>query len=484
MRTKLLATTAVALTASLALSAAEKQLKNVVFIAVDDLNDWVGFLGGHPDALTPNMDRLAKMGVVFENAGCAAPVSNASRTALLTGLRTSTTGVYGNAEFMRESDPINAGITLPKYFSNNGYWSAARGKIFHHPNGVWADPQSWDSQENLGGVNINAAPKEEGKQANGMPILTSAGGGSVVLDWAALDVDTKQTNDWLNAEWAAKEIMKSHDKPFFVACGIFRPHLPWYAPKEYFDRFDADTLAIAPRDSEQTMKSLSARAKKMTGFGKPNHEFALLRDAGMERETVKAYLACIAYADDCIGQIVDALEKSPNRDNTIVVLWGDHGWHLGEKMRYRKFSLWEESCRMPLIVVAPGVSKAGTRCSKPVNLIDLYPTLLSLAGLPANEANEGQDISPLLKNPNRKWSTPSITTLGRNEHSLRDERYRYIIYADGSEELYDHQNDPNEWTNLAADPKYAAVKERLKAYVPKVNVPSIGKSKVGKNVGK
>ncbi len=453
---------------------------NVVFIAVDDLNDWVGFMGGHPDALTPNMDRLASMGVVFENTSCAAPVSNASRTALLTGLRTSTTGVYGNEEFMRESDIINEGVTLPKYFSNHGYWSAARGKIFHHPNGAWADPQSWDSQENMGGTPLNAK-KEPGKQANGMPILTSGGGGSVVLDWAGLDVDETETNDWLNAEWAAAEIMKEHDKPFFVACGIFRPHLPWYVPQKYFDRFDADTLALAERDPEESLEKLSKRALKMTGLNKPNHEYNLLKDAGMEQEAVRAYLACISYADDCIGQIVDAIEQSPNRDNTIVVLWGDHGWHLGEKQRYRKFSLWERSCKMPLIVVAPGVGTPGTRCSKPVNLLDLYPTLVSLAGLPANEKNEGLDITPLIKNPDAEWTTPSITTLGQNEHSVRGERFRYIIYADGSEEMYDHQTDPNEWNNIVNDPAFADEKARLRSYLPKINVESIGNSKTPKN---
>ena len=203
--------TAGMLTASLpGLAQQQEQPKNIVFIAIDDLNDWVGFLGGHPDTRTPNMDRLARMGVVFENAYCAAPVSNASRAALLSGFRTSTTGVYGNAEFMRESEVINNGITLPRYFSNHGYYASARGKIFHQPMGPWADPQSWDSQENLGGKNLNVAPKEPGRQANGMPILTSGGGGSVILDWAGVDVDEKQTNDYLNAEWAAAELMKKH----------------------------------------------------------------------------------------------------------------------------------------------------------------------------------------------------------------------------------------------------------------------------------
>ena len=231
----------------------------------------------------------------------------------------------------------------------------------------------------------------------------------------------------------------------------------------------------------ETMERLSPRALSMTGYNKPEHEFNILKKYGMEKEAVRAYLACISYADDCIGQIVDALEKSPERDNTIVVFWGDHGWHLGEKMRYRKFSLWDRSCHVPMIIVAPGVTKPGSVCKQPVSLLDLYPTLVSLAGLPANPLNEGNDITPLLQNPNAHWTKPAITTLAQNEHSICDGRYRYIIYRDGSEELYDHKHDPLEWKNLAADKKYADVKARLRTFIPKVNVPSIGKSHISKS---
>lgn len=460
------------------LNAQNEKPKNILFIAVDDLNDWVGFMKGHPNTRTPNMDRLAAMGMFFEHAYCAAPVSNASRAALLSGYRTSTTGVYGNDEFMRESPVIKDAVTLPKYFSNHGYYSMARGKIFHQPIGPWGDPQSWDSQENLGGVSMNPK-RQKGKQANGLDKQTT--GGSVVLDWAGVDVDETKTNDYLNAEWAASELMKKHDQPFFMACGIFRPHLPWYVPQKYFDRFNLDEIQLPKHDPIESMEKLSKRALSMTGYGRPEHEYNILKEKGMEKDAVRAYLACISYADDCIGRIVDALEKSPERDNTIVVFWGDHGWHLGEKMRYRKFSLWERSCRVPLVIVAPGITKPGTSCSKPVSLLDLYPTLVSLAGLPANTANEGNDITPLLKNPETDWSDkPSITTLAQNEHSICDGRYRYIIYNDGSEELYDHQKDPLEWTNLAEDSEYAEIKKRLRSFIPKVNVPSIGKSKTKK----
>ena len=456
-----------------AMAQAKQAPKNVIFIAVDDLNDWVGFLGGHPQTKTPNMDRLAAMGMVFEKAYCAAPVSNASRAALLTGYRTSTTGVYGNAEFMRESEVLKDIVTLPKYFSNNGYTSMARGKIFHQPMGDWADPQSWDVLESSGGKAMQPK-KEKGKQANGLDKQTT--GGSVVLDWAGVDVDEKETNDYLNAEWAAKELMKKHDKPFFMACGIFRPHLPWYVPQKYFDRFPLESIQLPLSNNEDDMADIPERGLRNSGYGKPDHEYNVLKRLGMQKDAVRAYLACISYADDCIGQLVDALEKSPNRENTIVVLWGDHGWHLGEKMRYRKFSMWDRSCRMPLIIVAPGVAKPGSRCEAPVNLLDLYPTMLNLAGLPKNPKNEGHDITALLKNPAKKWDIPSITTLGQNEHSIRTLQYRYIVYNDGTEELYDHFVDPLEWINLARNPRFAKIKADLRKYIPKINVPSIGKS--------
>ncbi|MBP6610067.1 MAG: sulfatase [Paludibacter sp.] len=465
--------TGIALSLLPALSQAKQAPKNVIFIAVDDLNDWVGFLGGHPQTKTPNMDRLAAMGMVFEKAYCAAPVSNASRAALLTGYRTSTTGVYGNAEFMRESEVLKEVVTLPKYFSNNGYTSMARGKVFHQPMGEGADPQSWDVLQNSGGKAMQPK-KEKGKQANGLDKQTT--GGAVVLDWAGVDVDEKETNDYLNAQWAAEQLMKKHDKPFFMACGIFRPHLPWYVPQKYFVRFPLESIQLPLSNNEDDMADIPERGLRNSGFGKPDHEYNVLKRLGLQKDAVRAYLACISYADDCIGQIVDALEKSPNRENTIVVLWGDHGWHLGEKMRYRKFSMWDRSCRMPLIIVAPGVAKPGSRCESPVNLLDLYPTMLNLAGLPRNPKNEGHDITALLKNPAKKWDIPSITTLGQNEHSIRTLQYRYIVYNDGTEELYDHFIDPLEWINLAKNPRFAKLKTDLRKHIPKVNVPSIGSS--------
>ncbi len=454
----------------------QEEPKKIVFIAVDDLNDWVGFLGGHPNAKTPNMDRLAAMGMVFENAYCAAPVSNASRTALLTGIGSPSSGVYGNAEFLRESDRLKDIVTLPKYFSEHGYRSMVRGKVFHHPMGPWSDPQSWDDQADCGGKNMSPK-KQKGRQANGL--ISDTTGGSVMLDWAGVDVDEKQTNDYLNCEWAAEQIMKPAEDNMFIACGVFRPHLPWYVPQKYFDRFPLEEIQD-PLYNEADVLDLPARALQMTGYEKLDHEYNILKGAGRLKEAVRAYLACISYADDCLAPLVDALENNPDKENTIVVFWGDHGWHLGEKMRYRKFSLWERSCRVPLIVVAPGITGNKERCVQPVSLLDLYPTLVELADLPTNKHNQGHSFVKQLENPKSKRSIPAITTLGQNEHSLRSSEYRYIIYRDGSEELYNHQIDPDEWVNLADNPDYEKVIKKFKKYIPKENVKSIGNSTISK----
>lgn len=447
--------------------------KKIVFIAVDDLNDWVGFLGGHPNTLTPNMDRLAKMGLVFENAYCAAPVSNASRAALLTGVRSSTSGVYGNAEKLRQSPALEEAVTLPRYFSQHGYQAKVRGKIFHHPMGERADPQSWDELKSCGGKGLNPV-KEPGKQANGL--ITDTAGGSVMLDWAGVDVDEHLTNDYLNCAWAAEQILDPSDEKKFIACGVFRPHLPWYVPQKYFDRFPLESIQD-PEYYEDDVLDLPKRALAMTGYNKLDHEYHVIKRSGMQKEAIRAYLACIAYADDCLGVLVDALENNPHKEETVIVFWGDHGWHLGEKMRYRKVSLWERSCRVPMIIVAPGVTRPGSRCQRVASLLDLYPTLVELAGLPANKANEGVSLVPWLERPSKPRNLAAITTLRQNEHSLRTERYRYIVYRDGSEELYDHKQDPNEWYNLAGKPAYKAVIRSLRKQLPMTNVASVADRK-------
>jgi arylsulfatase A-like enzyme len=434
-----------------------KKHPNVIFIALDDLNDWVGFLDGNPQTRTPNMDKLASSGVVFERAYCSAPISNASRASLMTGYRPSSSGIYGNESFMRDSKLLKDAITLPKWLSNNGYFSMARGKIFHQPNGEWSDPQSWDLQAVTKG-GYGSTVNKEGFMVNGIP----KGEVDPNFDWGPTDASFEETSDYLNAKWAADQLTKDYEKPFFLACGIFRPHLTWFVPKEFYDKFKVDSIVL-PLVNENDYDDIPSAALP------PQKNYFSVKKYNKQKEAVQAYLACISYADACVGVILDALAKSKYADNTIVVLWGDHGWHLGEKLRYKKFTLWEESCRMPLIIKVPGLTSPGQRCRAVVNLLDLYPTITELCGVKANKENEGRSIVPLLKDVNKEWLFPTVTTMGQNRHGVRSERWRYIRYQDGSEELYDHSVDPLEWTNLAGNPKYEDIKKELSRIIPVVN---------------
>ncbi|MBP6410181.1 MAG: sulfatase [Pseudarcicella sp.] len=456
----------------------ENQKPNVVFIAVDDLNDWVGFLKGHPQTITPNLDRLASQGMVFENAHCAASVCNPSRAAIMTGILPSTSGIYGNSQFLRDSPVLKDAVLLPKWFSNNGYYTLSRGKILHQPTGKWADPQSWDEIFQAKADNFGK-PKSlnDSAMANGIKIVkNNDSNGEVGLDWGGLNIPTEKTPDYQNAVWAVEQLQRNFDKPFFMACGFFRPHLPFYVPQKYFDKFKLEDI-ILPSVKENDLDDLPKAGVNMSGGLKPNSDYNAIKNMQKEKEAVRAYLACIAYADDCIGVLLKGLEQSKYAKNTVVVLWGDHGWHLGEKKHYRKVTLWERATRMPLVIKAPFLVKAGSRCAKPVNLIDVYPTLTDLCGLPSNPSNQGHSMLPLLKNSQASWKYPSLTTMGKDNHALRNERYRYIKYSDGTEEFYDHKLDSNEWDNLASNPKYKAEKEKLKKWLPKVNADDVKSSK-------
>lgn len=464
----------VILAMSISVTAKNKKAKeplNVLFIAVDDLNDWIGAYGGHPQTITPNLDRLAAKGVIFTNAQCAVSVCNPSRAAIMTGVRPSTSGVYSNSQLFRKSKVLKDAQTIPQYFSSHGYKTMARGKIFHHPQGVFADAESWDNMEALTGNAMHKHPnKTEQMNVNGMPAKNTFQRG---LDWAVYPgITSEETTDFQTAQWAASQLGTKHEKPFFLACGIFRPHLPWFLPEKYFEKFPLDDI-IVPQVDENDLDDIPSIGKQMSGGLDDEKDYIRIKKYNKQKEAVQAYLASINYADECIGVVLDALEKSKYADNTIIVLWGDHGWHLGEKLHYRKFVLWEESCHVPLMVVAPGVTNAGESCTRPVNLLDLYPTLNELCELPNKQSLEGVSFVPLLKNVDKKWKRPSLTTMGRNRHSLRSEQYRFIQYEDGSEELYDHYNDSNEIVNLANKPEYEKVLADFRKHLPKVNVSGI-----------
>jgi arylsulfatase A-like enzyme len=434
---------------------------NVLFIAIEDLNDWIGCLGGHPQAKTPNIDHLAEMGVLFTNAHCAAPACGPSRSALLTGLRPSTTGNYKNRNSFVKNRLLNDAITLPEYFRRNGYHTLGTGKIFHGTHFAELKGAGWDEywpskkRAHPPGLKPTYAPLP----LNGIPKAAH-------FDWGPLDegVGLEDTSDGKKARWVARTLLgRKFDRPFFLAIGFSKPHLPWYAPRRYFDMHPLEGIQL-PMVKEDDLEDVPPIGRRMA---KPDGDHRRVLEHNQWHKAVQAYLACGSFVDDCVGIVIDALLKSPYRDNTVIVLWSDHGWHLGEKLHWRKFTLWEEATHVPMIWVAPGLTKPGSRCDAPVNLMDIYSTLITVCELPPNEQLEGYDLTPLLRDPRASWDKPTLTTYGRSNHAVRSRRWRYIRYADGSEELYDHEGDPMEWTNLAGDPKYAEVKRELAGWLPK-----------------
>ncbi len=437
------------------------QQPNILFIAVDDLNDWIEPMGGHPQAKTPNLVRLASRSTLFTRAYTAAPACNPSRAALMTGIAPYRSGVYNNSQAWRPAMPD--AVTLPQAFRKNGYWAGGAGKIYH---GVYPDPPSWDEYWPSKKVQRSNDPLPEERPANGIKDTGN-------FDWGALEVPPEEMSDAKVAEWVAAKLRQQHDKPFFLAFGIFRPHLPWYVPRKYFDRFPLDTIEL-PAAFAADLEDVPEAGVKMA---RPERDHARVVEHGQWNRAVQAYLASINFADDMLGTVLDALDESPYSRNTVVVLWGDHGWHLGEKRHWRKFALWEEATRVPLMISAPegtpGLpegTRRGAKSGRPVSLLDLYPTLVELAGLPAQEGLDGRSLVPLLRNPDLNWQ-PAVMTHGRLNHAVRSESFRFIRYADGSEELYDHRVDRMEWTNLAGDSNYAAVKRDLAKSLPETNVP-------------
>ncbi|MHC4351734.1 MAG: sulfatase-like hydrolase/transferase [Planctomycetota bacterium] len=439
---------------------------NVLFMAIDDLNDWTGCLGGHPDVKTPNLDKLASRGVLFTNAHCSAPACNPSRASLMTGILPSTSGVYHNPDPWRNSPALKDAATIPQHFMAHGYSAVGGGKIYH---GAFPDPPSWQSYFPSQKQNKPPDPEPPNQPINGIPKTAH-------FDWGPVDVPDRDMGDRKVAAWATEQLKKKHDKPFFLACGFFRPHLPWYVPNKYFDMYPPDKITL-PNVNDNDLDDVPELGKKMA---RPERDHAKVVKHKQWRKAVQGYLASITFVDTCVGRVIKALDKSAYADNTIVVLWSDHGWHLGEKLHWRKFSLWEEATHNVLMAVVPGVTKARQRCSRPVTMVDIYPTLIELCGLTPKKELEGKSLVPLLRNPQARWDRPALTTHGRNNHSLRGERFRYIRYSDGTEELYDHEKDALEWTNLANDPKYAAVKKEFAEWLPKNNVPQVPKSKAKK----
>jgi len=433
---------------------------NILFIAIDDLNDWVGCLDGHPQAKTPNIDALATRGINFTNAHCQAPICNCSRVSLLLGKLPSSTGMYFLSPDFRDVDGTKHEITLPQYFRRHGYHTSTCGKIFHGK----ADRASFDHIE-----------PNQGWRRGKDKISYALPGSNPLWDWGQVDVPDEEQRDYLTAKWATEELPKlaNQDKPFFLAVGFHLPHVPIYASKKWFDLYPLTTVQV-PETFSSDLDDLSEYSQLLTvNPTGPRHSWMV--DNNEWKHAVQSYLAANSFVDSLVGMLLKSLDNSAAADNTIIVLWSDHGFHLGEKLRWAKRTLWEETTRVPLIMAGPGINR-GT-CSRPVGLIDIFPTLTEVCGLPAKEDLEGQSLTPLLNDPQKEWSRPALTTFGPDNHTLRTDYWRFIRYSDGSEELYDHRTDPNEWHNLATNSQHVELIAKLRRWLPNRNAAPLPGSK-------
>lgn len=457
---------------------------HVLLITIDDLNDWVGCLSdkdasaqaghltgrGHPQASTPNMDRLAKRGVLFTNAHCQAPICRPSRTSFMSGLRPTTSGIYGNRPKYDAKGTLKPGKDVPwltKRFEQAGYQTFTAGKILHG-----------SQNKPLGGTpcfKTNQGPYPPRKL--GVPAEVTKPG---VWDFGVYPKTEKEYTDLRIARWTAGNINKpnkSGDKPRFMALGFYNPHLPLFAPQKWFDAApnQKDVLLGAIRgDDMDDLPAIAKRIASRVSFAAP---------AAWVRETedrlrllTQAYLACTSAMDDSLGEVIDALDKSDMANNTWIIVLSDHGWHLGEKNHIAKQTLWTRSTRVPLIIVPPKRLKGtprGKRCERPAELLDVYPTLIDVAGITPIKSDkhlDGLSLLPWIDNPAAEKKRPAITTIYSHNHSLVGDRYRYTRYADGSEELYDRFNDPHEFDNLIdplkTDKNQQAIIKELAAWIP------------------
>lgn len=448
-----------------AAAAAPGARPNVLMVSVDDMNDWVGCLRGYPGVKTPNIDRLAARGVLFTDAHCATPLCNPSRTSIFTGLRPSTSGIYNNEQYWRPALP--GVVTLPEYFRANGYQAAGAGKVLHHVAG-FNPPEIWDEFQLQEFDDpwyrraewypwVKKIPNPAGHPYNGLRDFQGE------FDWGVLPKSEEAYGDMAAVRWAGKFFERQHAKPFFACVGLWHPHIPMFSPQKYYDLYRSVRLPVRPEDD---LDDIPAVGKELAAVRHEEHE--RIMKEGKWTDAVRSYLAAISFADAMVGRILDALDRSAYAKNTIVVFWSDNGWHLGEKEHWHKSTLWQRSTHLPLMFRAPGLRSAVRKL--PVTLLDLYPTLVEMCGLPAKSGIDGTSLLPVLRDGAAKRDPAVITYLPDN-HATVTTQWRYIRYRDGGEELYDRVADPNELRNLAGEARYSALKQEFAAYMPKVSAP-------------
>jgi iduronate 2-sulfatase len=437
---------------------------NVLFIASDDLNNHVGAYG-NTVVKTPNLDRLARQGRVFNHAYTQFPLCSPSRSSLMTGLRPDSTKVYDLTTHFRKTVPDV--VTLPQLFRNHGYYSARVGKIYHYgvPNEIGTngldDPPSWDQV-------VNPLGRDKIEQEMVRNLTPTRPLGAALAYLAAEGTDEEQTDGKVATE-AIRLLEENRDRPFFIAAGFYRPHCPFIAPRKYFDLYPVDkiTLPVEPPDHLKNVPDAAFWTKP------PYWDLA----EPERREAIRAYYASITFMDAQVGRLLDALDRLDLAKNTIIVFWSDHGYLLTEHGQWMKQSLYEESARMPFMIAAPDMRARGRASNRTVELLDIYPTLADLARLPLPSHLQGRSLRPLLDDPQAKWDRPAYTQVARGAgeqrfmgRSVRTEKWRYTEWDEGRQglELYDHIKDPHEYRNLANDPAFLKTREEMRQLLLKV----------------
>lgn len=423
---------------------------DILFIIADDLNDWIGCYGGHPNTKTPNIDQLAGESVVFTNCYTPTPLCNPARTALLTGRAPWKTGIYGNETFFRDIPEFQNIITLPQKLQTLGYTTVSAGKIFHHATKAWSDPISWDY--NLTTGTGGGWLRTEDRLQHGFHHLID-GYFSHTFDFRYNDKELHETGDWLNSENLGQNL--NNEGPHFRALGLFGTHLPWYVPKRFFDMHPLNRIKL-PKIYDEDFDKLSIPSKAFIHRQIDD----VLRSHNKRLEAVQGYLAAISFIDECVGNIINHLKKSGKYDNTIIILTSDHGFHLGQKRAWSKYKPWREANRIPLIIKVPGITLESRRCRSPVSSLDIYPTLLEILGQTEEcDYLDGDSITDLLSKPalckRRVLFMSSVSGIGYR--AACNYQYYFIEYWNGECELYNMHIDVYQRKNLASNPKYAKV---------------------------
>ena len=460
---------------------------NILIISLDDMNDWIGPMGGHPQARTPNLDSFSESALTFRRAYTVSPSCNPSRTALLSGKAPWVTGLYENPQIWRHV--IGDEKMMPEHFRDAGYWVAGAGKIYHNN---MPDPRSWDAYfpDSIRHMPRHWLPVRDGADGETRFELTDNEireddpkgvtfkmppfkGMYIAFDFEPLPVSTEETGDFTSVQWISEQFTRQHDKPFFLAAGIYRPHLPWYVPQAYFDKFPLEDIQL-PELLESDLDDVPEAGQRVAR----NKYHEQVTGAGLWEEAVQGYLASINYADALVGKLLTDLEASEYADNTIVVIFSDHGWQLGEKEHWRKFALWEDVLNTVLMIRVPdglpglpaGNYKGGIS-DRNVSLIDVFPTLTELAGIEPKADISGRSMIPLLADPEAEWDYPVVSVYRDGHYSVIQGDWHYIRYDDGGEELYNLSEDPHEWDNLSLNEDQVERKKQLANAIPEDRAP-------------